>query len=297
MIRFRRQTSLGGTAVELGLRSLGFELAQQDVALVETRIPKRDAYRVVLAQNSWNVIPRSEFARRLRDYSLTMWPRIVARRVVAAVNLRRASSVVCMTESMGELVRRHIHDRTPVVVSPVWAVSDMPSVPATGEQQAWALVPGTLTAYKNPMEGLRVAHALGIRSVLFAGEVQQGRLWTELQKQADVLSVTVECRTLSRDEMATAMRSARVVILPSLMESLGFGLAEALVAGRHVLASPIPAHREIARRLGREPGWLPDVTGGTGSVAVTDPAQIRASWESLGAALGLQRGVSDEPDA
>ena len=88
--------------------------------------------------------------------------------------------------------------------------------------------------------------------------------------------------------MLAACRLASAVIVPSRLESLGFCLAEALSLAPVVVASDLPAHREIAARIGREPHWM----GTTGPVVAGEPPppepETRAAeWARLGRALGV----------
>jgi glycosyltransferase involved in cell wall biosynthesis len=61
-------------------------------------------------------------------------------------------------------------------------------------------------------------------------------------------------------------RTATVVVSLSSRESFGLSLAEGIVAGASIVASDIPAHREMAAALGASPVFVaPDAT--TGDIA------------------------------
>jgi glycosyltransferase involved in cell wall biosynthesis len=283
--------SIGGGMVEQSLAAAGFELAHPSVALVETRRPRRRPYDVVLAQSSWNVMPRRDFLRMSRPYPPSMRGRMWARRAVAWANLRRARRVLSLTEANADAVRRAIGRE--VEVAPVWVPWDVLELrPGTPPQSSSrGLVPGTLSWFKNPAEALDVARRRGITELLFAGRDDGSGCWPDVIRRAAATGVTVSRRILPRQEMCDELASAAVVVLPSRAETLGFSLCEAMSLSPRVVASPLPSHREVAARLGAEPLWLPDDGRSwprRGGVAL-DADAVRRSWDALGKALGLER--------
>ncbi len=292
--------SIGGRVVEEGLTGVGFDLrSTQGVVLVETARPGRTAFDTVLAQNAWNVVPRHELRTRLHDYPRAMRHRFRARRVLTLFNFRRARRVVCLTDAMAEMCAGRARSVTtaPVTV-PLDVLAQLPA--GTGpEPDGTLLVPGTVAPYKAPAVALeffeRHREAKGLGRVLFAGGDDGSGCWQEVQGRAQRLGVPCERRVLDRDEMRDAFTRASVVVVPSRMESLSFPLAEALVLAREVHASPIAAHREIARRLGREPAWLGSGTAGDAlsPLAASDVSRLRDEWTHLGEALGLSRRVTE----
>jgi glycosyltransferase involved in cell wall biosynthesis len=282
--------------VESSLVGVGFASPGPGVAIVETRRPQRRPFDVVLAQNAWNVVRRDEFERLCAPYPPAMVRRMRLRRRVAAVNLRRARRVVCLTDAMADLVRRSV--RREVEVAPVWLPSDFVQLTATGRTPYHdvALVPGTVTWFKNPAGALEAARALSMDSVVFAGRDDGSGCWPDVLERADSLGLTATRTTLSRQEIYDALACARAVVLPSRLESLGFSLGEALTLSSRVLASPIPSHREVASRIGRSPAWLTDrfasAVAGEAPSAL-DPDAVSASWSRVGEALGLDREPVD----
>jgi glycosyltransferase involved in cell wall biosynthesis len=294
--------SLGGVVVEQSLRDVGYVLpGPRDVALVETARPRWPPYRVVLAQNAWNVVDRPELMSRLEDYPVPQRFRFLARRAIAQLNLHRADVVVCLTEAMADLCRPFARR---VLVAPVSVPVDFLDAtdPGPALPPGTLLVPGTVAPYKNPAAALGVFLAdrdeLALESVLFAGGDDGSGCWSRVEEEARHHGIAVERRLLGRREMRSALRTASAVAVLSGMESLSFPLAEALLLNDTVTASRIPAHVEIARRLGREPRWA-DAAGGVASVLRTpvpagspiDAGALRAQWASLGHALGLASDV------
>ena len=293
--------SPGGQVVEVGLRAQGFDLeSRRDVVLVETTKMRARPFNVVLAQNAWNVIPVADFVRHLADYPRAMWPRFLARRAVALANLRRAGTVVCLTEAMAELCRAHTA-RTKVagVTVPVDLLRGFAGG-GTKLPSGTLLVPGTVTWYKHPHAALEVfTREARFSQVLFAGGDDGSGAWLDVQAKAAQRGIPCSRAVLSRPDMREACRTAEAVVVASQLESLSFSLAEALFLAPQVYASRIPAHREVARRLHMEPDWMDDV--GIGRVrasalqktgTATDVRALIAEWTALGQTLGLARTAS-----
>ena len=285
--------SLGGTVVEDSLRGVGFTLPGEQCALVETQRPRRAPFTAVLAQNAWNVLPRAEFTRLAAPYPPRMVTRMRLRRLVSAMNLRRARHVVCLSEAMGDLVRASGVPGERVVVAPAYLALDMAEPATTGAEQAgepYVLVPGTMTWYKDPQQALTTAAELGLAQVRFAGPDDGSGCWEDVQQVALAKGLRVSLETLGRDGMRRALREAALVVLPSRLESLGFSLGEALHHADRVVASALPAHVEAATWLGSSPAWLPDY-----DVVAAAPTTLRsgpdvlAHWVAVGEALGLRR--------
>ena len=261
--------------VEAGLARAGFDTAHvPDLALVETDRPRRAPYRVVLAQNAWNVVDLATFRRLLGRYPRAQQARHVARRAVARANLRRAGRVVVLTHAMGELCRR-VTDR--VEVAPLTAPADLGDgadrAARTALPEGTVLVPGTVTWYKDPgaalgLLGLLRDSGVAVSQVLLAGGDDGSGCLEEVRRAAVRSGVPVHHRVVDRGEMLASCREASAVIVPSRLESLGFSLAEALLLAPVVMASDLPAHREIALRVGREPHWI----GSAGPVVAGEPA-------------------------
>lgn len=293
-----RRLSLGGEVVELGLTRSGFSLpAASDVALVETERPRRGAFSVVLVQNAWNVVDVRTFVGLLRQYPPGKWPRVTLRRLMAWVNLRRAHRVVVLSSAMAALTRRLVPSTE---VCPVTVPLDFLDGATPPQDPTWegvALVPGTITWHKNTAQAAAVVSALRDRGcpvtkIVLAGKDDGSGMLARTMEAAARAGVPCEQRVLSREEMRQATASAEVVVLPSRLESLSLSMAEALLLGRFVVASRIPAHVEMAGRLDREPVWIGSggvLAGACGLMPADQRAKWRAEWKNLGESLGLDR--------
>lgn len=276
--------------------------------MVETAAPSPRPFRTVLAQNAWNVVSSEDFAELAAPYPPRMRARMRARRALARWNIRHADRIVCLTETMTELCSR-VTTR-PVICEPAWAPMDLTAARRVSDpvDQTFGpgvvLVPGTVSWFKRPQLVLPLVRELtasthddGRKEVraLFMGHDDGSGAWQHVKHEAARLNVMVERRVvMERGAVFDLMSRAEMVVVPSALESLSFCLSEALALSRAVLASDLPAHREVARRMGREPRWMND--GTEKAVASTDPAivgaELRAAWVRVGETLGLDRDVS-----
>ena len=158
-----------------------------------------------------------------------------------------------------------------------------------------ALVVGSITWYKRPALALEVLARdfPDVKNVLLAGVADQSGAWEALLGVSRERGLSIEKRTVAHVAMGDLYADAGVVVLPSALESLGFGLSEALLQSGPVVASDIPAHREIARRVGGTPPmWIgPD---GMCSGLLRDQRQatlteaaVRSEWERVAEAMAL----------
>src|SRR5205085_11998286 len=86
-----------------------------------------------------------------------------------------------------------------------------------------------------------VVHEFADARLLLVGE---GHLHEELRALADPLGEHVRFLGL-RDDVPALLRRSDVFVFPSLWEGVGTALREAMLLGRPVVASDIPAHREF----------------------------------------------------
>jgi glycosyltransferase involved in cell wall biosynthesis len=283
--------SLGGQTVASSLSQAGFEVSTPGVSLIETADP-RARHRTVLVQSAWNVIGWQEFRALQRRYPPRMQARALARRRLTGINLRRAEQIVCLTEAMAVWTRAFTG--RDVAVAPVTVPLDAPPrAVAAAERRDAVVVPGNLSWYKRPHLALEWAHERNIGTVEFLGLDDGSGCRAQLEARARELGLQVSFRVAERQHLYAELAAARTVLLPSALESLGFTLAEALWMGADVVASPIPAHREVAARLGLEPVWLdgakPAIQPGARAAGQD---KVRTEWEALGDVLGLRRTPS-----
>jgi glycosyltransferase involved in cell wall biosynthesis len=120
-----------------------------------------------------------------------------------------------------------------------------PSPPIEGLGGPVVLTVGRLAPQKGHRYLLRamgdVVHEFPDAQLLLAGE---GHLHEELRALADPLGEHVSFLGL-RGDVPALLRRSDVFVFPSLWEGVGTALREAMLLGRPVVASDIPAHREF----------------------------------------------------
>lgn len=270
-----QRLSVGGHVVADSLAHVGLESIPDSAALVETT--RQRTLRVVMVQNAWNVVGTKQFLELLRPYGWKWRLRAAARRAVSQVNLRRAQKVVCLTEAVAAMARPSSRGR--VVVAPVSFPAHLPfpSEPTGSPTAGTALVVGALTWYKRPALALEVLtrSAPEVTRVTFLGSGDE-EVWVDVERLAGIRGLEVTRRKVSHEEMPELYASAAVTVLPSALESLGFGVTEAMAFGHRVLAADIPAHRDAARAFGgRQPEWFDD-RGEVVEAAVDGPGRVTA---------------------
>jgi glycosyltransferase involved in cell wall biosynthesis len=303
-----QRLSLGGQVVRNSLAAVGYEPSPFAVSLVETSKPLRAPYEVVLAQNAWCVIGRSQFRELVGAYPRRHQARHRARRVVASVNLQRATRTVALSHAMGGMMR---HRGLRPTVCPVTLPMDFIDQQEMHRRPVWVpdegpfvVLPGSVTWYKNSdwvislVRQLRRSAAHPPRVVLAGGDDGSGCL-QHIQRALDGAALH---GVVSRPEMRWLLTHATATVVPSHLESLSFSLSEALVCSPHVIASPLEVHREVASRVGRQPVWI----GGSSTidelvdrVSATPPpprgrqdlAMFSEEWRALSSRLSsLARG-------
>lgn len=292
------RVSIGGQVVASSLLAAGFQPTALDVAMVETAPPTR-RYRVVLVQSAWNVISWDEFRRLIRPYPPRMQTRAVLRRRVARANLRRAERVVCLTHAIAQVLYENTGITATIAAVTLPMDTTQARVPGTaGAVDRFALVPGTITWFKRPVDALQWVHLHGAGSidrVLFCGSDDGSGCWQRVREVADRLGVVVTRELASRERLNDLYVQARATILPSELESLGFALSEALLLSPRVIARPVPSHLELATRVGRQPEWGFACDPSAADISVgplIDHQHVERQWVGVGEVLGLPRSES-----
>lgn len=278
---------MGGSVVATSLAAVGLEEPGRGVCLVETE-GSGSPIASLLVQNAWNVVSPATFRELSRRYPRRWRLRARARRAVAQRNIRRAERVVVLSDYMARLVREQCGVEP--LVAPVSAAlpllepRDSSAEPLPRHD---VVCLGTVTWYKQPHLALDVHDAVaGREGVLYLGRDDGSGCWQELQARAVRRGIRVERAIVPRPRLGAVLGSGAPVVLPSALESFGFGLSDALTITSNVFATRNEAHAEVATRLGVEPGWLE--TGrppAAASRARVREKTLRAEWERVAGEL------------
>lgn len=192
------------------------------------------------------------------------WFRAMARRILSG--LRKAAAVACVSEATRDGLHAHglvPADRLHVVPNGVDSACTPDADPAADAEAARLLGPRAVpellhvgsTIPRKRIDVLLAVFAEVRRRVPDARLVQVGGAFTADQaRQANALGVADALVTLSfldRATLAAVYRRASLVLLPSESEGFGLPVIEALACGTPVLASDVPALREVGGDVAR----------------------------------------------
>ncbi|WP_375460353.1 glycosyltransferase family 4 protein [uncultured Enterovirga sp.] len=172
----------------------------------------------------------------------------------------RAAAVIVNSEDVADRFRRHCAEEglpiVPVRAAPLGVEAAFaPGMrPRAGRRRPYFVVCGTIEARKNHLLLLQIwrdlAASLGPETPAL---VLVGRRGWEAEAARDLLDRcaairphVIEAPGLPTSGLAELMAGARALLMPSFAEGYGIPVVEALSLGTPVIASDIPAHREIA---------------------------------------------------
>ncbi|MGH7177521.1 MAG: glycosyltransferase family 4 protein [Tepidisphaeraceae bacterium] len=186
------------------------------------------------------------------------WFRAMSRRILRG--MQKAAIVFHTTMTVREQIMRHgLVDARRLVHAPLGAAREFVPRPASAELprdiaaklggRAFVLHVGSCIPRKriDVLVGAFARVAAEHRELML---VQVGGVWTNAQRrlidQLHVVDRALQFRGLTRGELAELYRTAKCVLLTSDAEGFGLPVVEALACGAPVIASDIPAVREVA---------------------------------------------------
>ncbi|MDQ2745623.1 MAG: glycosyltransferase family 4 protein [Chloroflexota bacterium] len=175
-------------------------------------------------------------------------------RGLGALMLERADAIICVSHSEATLLLRHFPaaaDRITEIPNGVDVAAIRGAQPFPGQQKHLILSAGRLAAYKGVDRVLGALARLDDRFELCA--IGDGPARADLEAVAARLGVKARVHFLGQVDQALLYRwyrTAAVYASLSSQEAFGMTLLEALAAGAAVIASDIPAHREVLRMAG-----------------------------------------------
>ena len=207
--------------------------------------------------------------------------RTVARRAIGMIATSHASA-----DEIRDALKRHGRGEMPIHVVPLPVgdtfLADRASRPMPSERPFFVMV-GTVDQRKNHLLLLHVWREIARspleprpKLVIVGGRGKRSAGIVEfLQRSPDLAEHVIEVNGLSTPAMRELMRDARALLMPSFTEGYGLPIVEALAVGTPVIASDIPAHREVGGKFafylhpldGR--GWLNEITRRTAETLET----------------------------
>jgi len=172
---------------------------------------------------------------------------------LAGAIFRRATSVICVSQAEAELlVGDYPQARSRITVIPNGVDRDaIEAATPFPNDRAVVLVVGRLESYKQVDRVLRsVSHLSENVQLVIVGDGPVRSSLERLAREVGVTDRVVFAGRLDSDVLRRWQRTAAVTVCMSRHESYGMVLAEAVAAGSAVVASDIPAHREVASNVG-----------------------------------------------
>jgi glycosyltransferase involved in cell wall biosynthesis len=167
---------------------------------------------------------------------------------IGKVMMRGSAAVVCVSRAEELLVKAHFGSRIPTVVIPNGVDTDeiRAARPVARKGGPIILVVGRLERYKGVdrvVDALRWIGANG--RVIVVGDGPEKSRLEHLAAEIGVRDRLDLIGRVTRSELLAWYKSADVVVSLSDHEAFGLVVLEAAVAGTPVVASDIPAHREV----------------------------------------------------
>lgn len=240
--------------------------------------------QVLTVQNAW-YFTDSVRAFRRRKCSRGMRARVAVESALARLSIRRADAVVAVSQSM----RRAIEGDMGKVANLHVVPSAAPPLPAAAGRRAsppegpYVLVVAHDDPHKD-WDGLVatfIHHTDLPRLVVVGGSTSDrfGRLRARLEAAQADGRVNFLGEIADRRRLGELYRGASCFVAHSYFESFGLTPAEALVYGVPVVATDIPAHREVCGPAARyyEPGRVDALADALRAVQEHGPADATAA--------------------
>jgi len=172
---------------------------------------------------------------------------------LAALLFRRADKVTCVSTAESELLLRcypSVEPRLSIIPLGVDIQALLAAEPFETDRPT-VLVAGRLESYKRIDTAVRAfASMRADAQLVVCGAGSERPALERLACELGIASRTSFRGQVSDEELRRWQRTAAATMSMSAHEAFGLVLLEAAVAGSRVVASDIPAHAELARRLG-----------------------------------------------
>jgi glycosyltransferase involved in cell wall biosynthesis len=232
------------------------ETAPVSVGLFQYLRAARGRYDVVHAHNYHSVAPAMSYLSGRRPLVVSTYlharpASFVARVVhvpygiVGRRMLRAAASVIALSRSEADMVAQRVPGVRPVVVPSGIDRGRLRAVHAKEKAAPVVLFVGRLTAYKGAARVIEAVPFLGEAQLVVVGSGPEAATLRRLAERPGFSEKVQLTGPVDDDELARWYATADVVISMSSYESFGIVVLEGLAAGTRVVASDIPAHRDM----------------------------------------------------
>ena len=227
--------------------------------------------------NPFDPVPDSDWRYRARNAILRLTTRAALRRARAAIFVSRHSRTAAM-QKLG------IHHRRAVVIphgigDAFLAMSPDDRSTRPARARPYVLTVSTIQTHKNQLRLLeafsRVCSVCPRHRLLIAGAVGSARSYAAVRarmQRPDLLGRVEYLGEIPYDELPGLYRAADLFVLPSLRETFGHPLVEAMASGTAVAASRISAIPEVCGGAAAyfDPYDVDDIAGVISSLLVDD---------------------------
>ncbi len=206
--------------------------------------------------------------------------------------LHRADKIICVSdaEKNAFLKRFKIDDEKFIVIPNAVDFHGIRAANSQEMQKQTILYVGRIERYKNIQYIVEALKYLDEQYTFCI--IGQGSFKTELQKYISSLGVQNKVNILSglsNEEVYTWYKSCSIFVSLSNLEAFGITILEALAAGKSVIASDIPAYRELANKLsgiqnikipGTSPQELADIIRKSTNISTINNLDLY-SWDKI----------------
>jgi len=165
---------------------------------------------------------------------------VVGRRV-----LRAAASVIALSRSEADMVAERVRAVRPVVIPSGIDVCRLRSAEVKEKASPVVLSVGRLVGYKGVARVVEALPLFGDANLVVIGSGPEAATIRRLADSRGLREKVQLVGAVDDDELARWYATADVVISLSSYESFGMVVLEGLAAGTRVVASDIPAHRDM----------------------------------------------------
>ncbi len=208
---------------------------------------------------AWSPSPTVVALRNLNIYDRRFYdgPRTRTLFRLVRLGLKRARRVVCPSRSAADYIAETVgipRDRITVIHHGISTEAFRDVAPMDGEQ-GYLFLPAHLERHKNfevLFECLQHVSDPGLEVWIAGGEDLDPAWGAELRSRVKAMDLESRVRFLGAvpyGDVLRYYRGAKALVFPSLLESFGHPMLEAMVAGTPVIASDIPSFHEIGEDI------------------------------------------------